>query len=138
VLSFLKTTKYPPSLAFLLMTLGPALLALAYLEHRGLQASHPLVALGRVPLFYYVAHFWAIHALASLMAWLRYGGASFAFLFHPLPSMGGPSELFPSGFGYPLWVAYVVWMGIVVSLYPLSRWFAGIKARRSGWWLSYL
>ena len=76
VLSFLRVTKYPPSLCFLLVTLGPALLALACLERFKLHAGHPLVVIGRVPLFYYVVHFWAIHLLASLLAWLRYGNAS--------------------------------------------------------------
>jgi uncharacterized membrane protein len=137
-LSFLRTTKYPPSLDFILMTLGPAFLALAYLEWRRPGANHPLVVIGRVPLFYFVVHFWAIHLLSSFMAWLRYGNASFAFLFSPLPSMGGPRELFPPDFGYPLWVVYVVWIGIVLLLYPLCRWFADLKARRKSWWLSYL
>ncbi len=138
VISFLRTTKYPPSLAFLLMTLGPALLALSYFDRRGLGGSHPLVVLGRVPLFYYVLHFFALHLLASTLAWLRYGSASFAFLFNPLPSMGGPAPLFPEGFGYPLWITYVVWIAVVVLLYPLCRWFAGFKARRRDWWLSYV
>jgi hypothetical protein len=60
------------------------------------------------------------------------------FLFQPLPSMGGPRELLPPDFGYPLWVVYVVWIGLVALLFPLCRWFAAIKARRSEWWLSYL
>jgi hypothetical protein len=137
-ISFLRTTKYPPSLLFLLMTIGPALLALAYLERRGLGASHPLVIIGRVPFFYYVAHFWMLHVLASLLAWLRYGSASVAFLFSPLPSMGGERSLFPEDFGYPLWVTYVVWVSVVALLYPLCRWFARVKARRRDWWLSYL
>jgi uncharacterized membrane protein len=136
--SFLRVTKYPPSLSFLLMTLGPALLALAWLERRGLPASHPLVVIGRVPLFYYVVHFWAIHLLASLMAWLRYGNASLAFVVRPLPSMGGPRELFPADFGYSLGTVYLVWAFIVALLFPLCRWFATVKARRSDWWLSYL
>ena len=71
VVSFFRATKYPPSLEFLLMTLGPALLLLAYFERRGLRSSHPLVIIGRVPFFYYVAHFWLLHALASLFAWLQ-------------------------------------------------------------------
>jgi len=138
VISFFRTTKYPPSLAFLLMTMGPALLALAYLDRRGSRTSNPLVVLGRVPLFYYVVHFWTLHVLASLFAWLRYGTASLAFLFNPLPSMGGPRDLFPADFGYPLWVVYAVWIGVVALLYPLCRWFAGFKARRRDWWLSYV
>lgn len=137
-ISFLRTTKYPPSLDFLLMTIGPALLALAYLERRGLPAGHPLVVFGRVPLFYFVAHFLMLHILASFLAWLRYGNASFAYLFDPLPSMGGPRDLFPADFGYPLWVVYALWIGVVASLYPLCRWYAGFKARRRDWWLSYV
>lgn len=138
VLSFLRATKYPPSLAFLLMTLGPSLLALAYLDRRQLPPDHPLVVIGRVPLFFYVVHFWTIHVICACLAWLRYGDRSFAFLFSPVPSVGGSRELFPEGFGYPLWVAYVVWLGVVVGLYPLCRWFAGVKARRHDWWLGYL
>jgi uncharacterized membrane protein len=138
VLSFLNTSKYPPSLAFLLMTLGPALLALACFDRPSLKSSNPLVVFGRVPLFYFVIHFYAAHLAAAFFAWLRYGHALFAFIFHPLPSMGGPRELFPEGFGYDLWVVYVVWVLIVALLYPACRWFATVKARRREWWLSYL
>ena len=120
------------------MTLGPPLLALAYFDQCRLKATNPLVVLGRAPLFYFVVHFYAIHALAVLMAWLRYGGASFTFMFNPLPSMGGPRQLFPADFGYDLWVVYAVWVLIVVSVYPLCRWFAKIKAGRHDWWLSYI
>ena len=138
LLSFLNCTKYPPSLDFLLMTLGPALLVLAYFDRVPFRATNPLLVLGRVPLFFFVLHFYAAHAAASFMAWLRYGHAAFAFLFVPMPSMGGPSQLFPAGFGYDLWVVYIAWVLIVVGLYPLCRWFAQIKSRRRDWWLSYL
>jgi uncharacterized membrane protein len=138
VLSFLRTTKYPPSLQFLLMTLGPALIALALLDRVQSRWVDSLAVIGQVPMFFYVVHFWAIHVVASVLAWVRYGSASFAFLFNPLPSMGGPATLFPAGFGYPLWVAYIVWIGIVISLYPLCVWFAAFKKRRREWWVSYL
>jgi uncharacterized membrane protein len=137
-LSFLNTTKYPPSLAFLLMTLGPALLVLSWLERPGLKPSNPLVVFGRVPLFYFVLHFYLAHAAAVFLALLEYGRGALAFVFHPLPSMGGPRELFPARFGYDLWVAYLVWATIVLALYPVCRWFGGVKARRRDWWLSYL
>jgi uncharacterized membrane protein len=137
-LSFLNCTKYPASLDFLLMTLGPATMALAWFDQRSLKPTHPLLVFGRVPMFYFVLHFYAIHLLAVLMAWARYGRAAFSFMFHPLPSMGGPAELFPAGFGYSLGVVYGVWILIVVSLYPLCRWFAKVKATRCDWWLSYL
>ena len=106
VVSFFRATKYPPSLMFLLMTMGPALLVLAWIDRRGWARQHPLVVIGRVPLFYYVVHFWLIHVVASVLAFVSYGSASLAWLFMPLPSMGGPAQLFPPGFGYPLWVAY--------------------------------
>jgi uncharacterized membrane protein len=137
-LSFLNTTKYPPSLDFLLMTLGPAVLALAWLDRQGLKQSNPLVVFGRTPLFYFVIHFYAAHAAAVLLAVLRYGGNAMGFVFHPVPSMGGPPELFPPQFGYDLWVVYLVWALLVLALYPACRWFADIKAKRRSWWLSYL
>jgi uncharacterized membrane protein len=138
VLSFLNTTKYPPSLAFLLMALGPSFLALAWFDRPGLKPSNPLVVFGRVPLLYFVAHFYAARAAAVILALGRYGTGALAFLFQPVPSMGGPPELFPAQFGYDLWVVYLVWALIVLALYPACRWFAAIKAKRHDWWLSYL
>ncbi|HEX4606110.1 MAG TPA: hypothetical protein VH724_19070 [Candidatus Angelobacter sp.] len=138
VLSFLNCTKYPGSLDFLLMTLGPALLVLARFDRRAFNPANPLVVFGRVPMFYFILHFYLIHILAVLAAWLRYGSAAFQFIFHPLPSMGGPAKLFPADFGYSLWVVYGVWLLTVVLLYPLCRWFAKVKATRRDWWLSYL
>jgi uncharacterized membrane protein len=138
VLSFLNCTKYPASLDFLLMTLGPALLVLAYLGRRSFKVSNPLIVFGRVPMFYFILHFYLIHVLIVLASWLRYGGAAAKFTFTPVPSMGGPQQLFPAGFGYSLWVVYAVWLLVVVSLYPVCRWFAKVKSIRRDWWLSYL
>jgi uncharacterized membrane protein len=138
VLLFLNCTKYPASLDFLLMTLGPALVILAWFDRHMWKDTNPLIVFGRVPFFYFVLHFYAIHVLAVIMAWLRYGTHAFAFIFNLMPSMDGPAQLYPANFGYRLWVVYVVWIGIVAALYPLCRWFAGIKARRRDWWLSYL
>jgi uncharacterized membrane protein len=138
VLSFLNTTKYPPSLDFLLMTLSPALLALAWLDRPGLKPSNPLVVFGRVPLFYFVLHFYLAHLAAVLLAFVRYGVSAWTFVFHRVPSMGGPATLFPPGFGEDLWVVYLVWGGIVLALYPACRWFGDLKARRREWWFGYL
>jgi uncharacterized membrane protein len=137
-LSFLNTTKYPPSLDFLLMTLGPSLIALAWWDRPGLKQSHPLVVFGQVPLFYFVTHFYAAHAAAAVLALLQYGRNALGFIFQPVPSMGGPPEQFPPQFGHDLWVAYLVWAVIVLALYPACRWLAGVRARRRDWWLSYL
>ncbi len=137
-LSFLNCTKYPGSLDFLLMTLGPALLVLAYLDQRAFKPTNPLIVFGRVPLFYFILHFYLIHVLVVLAAFLRYGSAAASFIFNPVPSMGSPPQLFPAGFGYSLLVVYGVWILTLALLYPLCRWFAKVKATRRDWWLSYL
>jgi uncharacterized membrane protein len=138
ILSFLNCTKYPASLDFLLMTLGPGLLALAYLDRHPPTANNPLIVFGRVPFFYFVLHFYLIHALEALMAWLRYGNAALSFVFNRPPSMGARPHLFPANLGYSLWVTYVMWIVVVVCLYPLCRWYANLKATRRSWWFSYL
>jgi uncharacterized membrane protein len=136
LLSFLNCTKYPPSLLFLLMTLGPALLVMAWLENVRLTSTNPLIVFGRVPFFFYVVHLAVAHALAIVINFFRYGRASFLLL--PPPSMGGPREIFPPGYGFNLWVVYAVWIAAIVMLYPVCRWFAHLKQRRRDWWLSYL
>ncbi len=138
VLSFLNCTKYPGSLDFMLMTLGPALLVLAWFDRGRFSPANPLIVFGRVPMFYFILHFYLIHALAVLAAWLRYGSSAARFVFNPLPSMGGPAKLFPANFGYGLWAVYGVWLLVLILLYPVCRWFANVKARRRDWWLSYL
>jgi uncharacterized membrane protein len=138
ILSFLNCTKYPASLDFLLMTIGPALIALAWLDRHPLSVRNPVTVFGRVPFFYFVLHFYLIHLLVVLAAFLKYGATASAFIFQPLPSMGGPAQLFPSPFGYELWVVYLVWLFVVASLYPVCRWYASVKACRRDWWLGYL
>jgi uncharacterized membrane protein len=136
ILSFLNTTKYPPSLDFLLMTLGPALAALGWLERFHFSFTNPLIVFGRVPFFYYGAHLLVAHLIAIAMNFLRYGPTSF-LLIAP-PSMGSPRELFPPDYGFPLWTVYAVWVVVLLLLYPACRWFARLKQRRHDWWLSYL
>jgi uncharacterized membrane protein len=138
LLSFLNTTKYPPSLAFLLMTLGPALMVMSWFDRVSFARSNPLIVFGRVPLFYFVLHFVLAHAAIVVLAIVTYGNRALTFMFQPVPSMGGPAKAFPPDFGYDLWVAYAVWIAIVVGLYPLCRWFAAVKERNQRWWLSYL
>jgi uncharacterized membrane protein len=138
LLSFLNCTKYPGSLDFVLMTLGPAIVLLAIYDRRAFSAANPLVVFGRVPLFYFVLHFYFIHALAVLMALLRYGRPALGFIFNPMPSMGGPGRLYPPNFGYSLWVTYAVWIFLIALLYPLCRWYAKVKATHTSPLLSYL
>jgi uncharacterized membrane protein len=135
LLSFLRCTKYPPSLDFLLMTLGPAILLLAWLDRLTFARMNPMIIFGRVPLFYFMVHLYVIHALTIPFALFRYGHAG--FLLSPSPSMGGPNALYPPDYGCSLWVVYVVWAGVVVLLYPLCLWYSRLKERRRESWLSY-
>ena len=134
VLSFLNTSKYPPSLLFLLMTLGPALLALRWFERRPLVHRGPIGALitfGRVPLFFYLLQWPTAHGMGLLLS-LAAGKDVTTYFQNPL--LWKP----PPDFGFDLWVVYVCWAAGVALLYPLCRWFAGVKARRQEWWLGYL
>lgn len=135
MLSFLRTTKYPPSLDFLLMTLGPAILALAFLDRVSVSIRNPFLVFGRVPLFYYIVHWYVLHLIALFMAWARYGRFDFVFDVPPaLPISRG----YPAGYGYDLWVVYVIWAALVVGMYFVCRWFAGVKSRKRSAILSYL
>jgi uncharacterized membrane protein len=136
LLSFLNVTKYPPSLAFLLMTLGPALVTMAWLEKFQFRFTNPLIVFGRVPFFYYAAHLLLAHLIAMGMNFVRYGAKWFVLM--APPSMGGPSSVFPPDYGYPLWTAYAVWVLVLLILYPVCLWFARLKQRRHTWWLTYL
>jgi uncharacterized membrane protein len=136
VLSFLNVTKYPPSLDFLLMTLGPAMAVMAWLEKFQFHFTNPLIVFGRVPFFYYGAHLLLAHLIAIGVNFARYGAKPFLLI--PPPSMGGPSELFPVDYGFPLWTVYAVWVVVLLLLYPACLWFARLKQRRHDWWLTYL
>ena len=136
-LSFLNTTKYPPSLLFLLMTLGPALATLAFLDRVELSPNHPVIVFGRVPFFFFLFHFSLAHLAAVALGALRYGPHHFLLL--PPPSFGGPGELFPPDYGFSLSVVYFVWLTVVVISYPVCRWYGNLRHRRRDlWWLSYL
>lgn len=131
-LAFVNCEKYPPSLLFLLMTLGPALVVLAACDTPAAAARlRPIVTIGRVPFFYYVLHLPLIHALAIVLA-VATGGDGWA-----LVGGFGPGQK-PPAYGFGLPAIYLAWLGVVLVLYPVCRWFAGVKQRRSEWWLSYL
>jgi uncharacterized membrane protein len=137
ILSFLNATKYPPSLVFLLMTLGTALVALAFLERCNFSSSHPVMVFGRVPFFFFLFHFAVAHLLAVALFALRYGPQRFLLL--PPPSIGSPRELFPPNYGFSLPVVYLCWLTVLVIAYPFCRRYADLKAsRRDLSWLSYL
>ena len=127
VLSFLNCEKYPPSLLYLAMTLGPALVLLAAFERARGRLAGLITTIGRVPLFYYVVHIYLLHVLALVYAWWLVGDIG--------ALIGAPHK--PAGYGLSLPGIYAVWLAVVVALYPLCRWFAGVKRRRREWWWSY-
>jgi len=134
VLSFLNTTKYPPSLLFLLMTLGPALLFLWAVDGGTPRWLRPALIVGKVPMFYYLLHVPLIHLLAIAVCYARYGQVHWMF---ESPTLGQFPITPPPGWGYSLPIVYLAWGVVVLTLYPLCRWFAGLKQRRSDAWLSY-
>ena len=133
--SFLNTNKYPPSLLFLLMTLGPALLFLWAVDGGTPQFLRPALVLGKVPMFYYLLHFPLIHLLAVAVCYARYEQTRWMF---ESPTIDKFPFTQPPGWGYSLPVIYLIWASVVIALYPLCRWFAGLKQRRRDAWLSYL
>jgi uncharacterized membrane protein len=133
LLSFLDTTKYPPSLLYLLMTLGLMLLLLSAFERQQARmgvTSVYLITFGRVPLFFYLLHLFAIHALVII----------FAFAMHQDISQFLTSfSSFPSWWGFSLPIIYLIWMGVIFLLYPVCEWFAKLKSRHKGsWWTPYI
>jgi len=140
VILFFDVEKYPPSLQFLLMTLGPSLLLLAWLDKKldqrdGKQSVSswlsPLLTFGRVPLFFYILHLYLIHSLAILAGLLSHQPVD--WLFHGGFMFGAPDE-----WGFNLPFVYLMWITAVVILYFPCRWFEGVKQRRKDWWLSYI
>ena len=139
LISFFDTTKYPPSLQFLLMTLGPILILLSWTDRWDFAASgglarlrNAIVIYGRVPMFFYLIHFYLIHVLAVVLAMLTHQPWKWLF-------MGGFfMNRIPNEYGFSLPIVYAIWMFVVISMYPACKWFAGVKKRRKDWWLSYL
>jgi len=139
VVSFLNLQKYPPSLLYLMMTLGPGLVLLGLWErYNTAEASEErggirraLVTFGRVPLFFYLLQWPMAHGAGFVLTLLAGKDTSIYF---GIPSPGQT----PPAAGFDLWVAYAAWIAGVLLLYPLCRWYAGVRARRTDWWLGYL
>lgn len=134
-LSFLNTSKYPPSLLFLLMTLGPAILLLRTLDEGSTRLIRPALILGRVPLFFFLLHFAVIHLTAVGLCYLQYGRIHWMFESPTLAQLPFNS---PPGWGLSLPAVYLAWGCVVLALYPLCEWLSGVKRRRREPWLSYL
>lgn len=134
-LAILKTSKYPPSLLYVLMTLGPALLFLAFTEKINTATSRVISVYGRVPMFYYLLHIFLIHLLAMLFTTL-FTNNDWKVWILDQPLWFDESL---KGNGFSLGVVYLVWAFVVISLYPLCKWYDQYKqAHKEKWWLSYL
>jgi uncharacterized membrane protein len=134
LLSFLQASKYPASLQFLLMTLGPAIALIPLLERARGTLARAISVFGQVPFFYYLLHIPVIHLLALLVSEIRFGSVN-AWLFANHPMNPGPV---PEGYRWSLGLLYLVFALAVALLYLPCRWFANLKARRRDWWLKYL
>ena len=133
LMSVLNTTKYPPSLSFLLMTLGPALLFLAWSEMWDIDRKRGIVLIGRVPLFYYLIHIYAIHLFALFATWsmdIPWTAMILKTWVNYVPEL--------KGYGFPLLLVYIIWLAMVMMLYPFCvRYNAYKTAHKGKWWLSY-
>ena len=128
-IDFLNTTKYPPSLDFLLMTLGPAAMLCGVADRFRGRLKDALIVFGRVPFAFYVAHVLLIHSLSVLL------GVAQGFDVRRLMTL---FLFYPRDYGVPLVGVYIVWLLVIALLYPFCRWVAAVKTRRRDWWLSYL
>lgn len=134
LLSFINTSKYPPSFLFTLMTIGPLLILLAWLEKFEIKPRNPLLSFGRVPLFYFIVHFYLIHTLALISTMLRTGKSFAEIDLHFAKSFGG---ITPEG-GYTLPWVLLIWVVIVLLMYPLCKAYDHVKSQHPGTFLSYL
>ena len=134
LISFLNTTKYPPSLQFLLMTIGPALIFLAAIDPLGDHLPKPVIVFGKAPFFFYIVHLYVIHALAML--WLVYQGRDWhQYILSARAMMSGTLR----NAGLSLGWVYGIWMVVILLLYPICKWYQNYRAKNPAkWWLSYL
>ena len=134
IASYFNVTKYPPSLLYLLITLGPSILFLALVEKVQNQWTEKLVVIGRVPMFFYIVHIYVIHLLAVVAAMST--GFDFSDMVIDLWVTLQPQL---QGYGFNLWVVYLVWVILTIALYPICSWYNNYKTNhREKWWLSYL
>jgi uncharacterized membrane protein len=134
LLSFINVHKYPPSLLYLCITIGPALIFLALFEKTQNWFTRAISVYGRVPFFYYILHFYMLHLLCMVLFLTR--GHQFS---EDTPGVFGiPFNFLIAGEGYSLGIVYIIWIAIVVALYPLCKRFSDYKRGNGQWWLSYL
>lgn len=136
ICSFFNASKYPPSLMYTLMTLGPALIVLAFIEKPLNKLGKIIIVFGRVPLFFYILHLFLIHALATVAVVLS--GRPWTDMIS-ITNLNARDSLWLKGYGFNLGQTYLVWLLVVVLLYPLCKWYDRYKTNhKEKWWLSYL
>jgi uncharacterized membrane protein len=132
LISFFNANKYPPSLAYLCMTLGPAILLLAFIEKVKSRTGNFFIIYGRTPFFFYILHFYLIHIICVIAFYASgYGSGD-------IISQGSPFLFRPLNFGFNLWIVYGIWIAVVLSLYPLCKKYDRYKNTQKKWWTSYL
>lgn len=136
ICSFFNASKYPPSLMYTLMTLGPALIVLAFIEKPLNKLGKMIIVFGRVPLFFYILHLFLIHALATVAVVLS--GRPWTDMIS-ITNLNARDSPWLKGYGFNLGQTYLVWLLVVVLLYPLCKWYDRYKTNhKEKWWLSYL
>ena len=134
VFSFLNVHKYPPSLLFMCITIGPALIFLALFETTQNKITRIISVYGKVPFFYYILHFYILHTLCMFLFISR--GHTFSEGIQD--TAGIPFRFLIAGEGYSIGIVYLIWILMVIALYPLCKWFSDMKRKHRHWWLSYL
>jgi|SRR6266536_1200870 len=134
-LSFLNVTKYPPSLLYVLMTLGPAFIFLVFAERAPNAFMKKIILFGRVPMFYYLAHILLIHLFAMIGAVIlgyKWSDMVLTTMVNRAPTL--------KGYGFNLTIVYIVWLALILILYPLCKWYDRYKKANGStkWWISYL
>lgn len=132
ILAFLNVNKYPPSLMFCCMTLGPSMVFLALSENIKSGWSRIASVYGKVPFFYYVLHFYILHTLLIIFYFATGHGGTEKEIYQTFIGFQA------ADFGYPLWIVYIIWFSVVASLYFPCRWFYKYKMSHGQWWLKYL
>ncbi|HRI03405.1 MAG TPA: heparan-alpha-glucosaminide N-acetyltransferase domain-containing protein [Pyrinomonadaceae bacterium] len=135
VLSFFNVSKYPPSLAFLLMTIGPGMIVLALTDRIDAKSlwQRICVTFGRVPMFYYILQWLTAHSMGVILSALA--GKQIGYLFVGILAMG---QAAPPNYGFSLAITYAAWISGLIILYPLCKWWSGVKSRNKHWALGYL
>lgn len=131
-LSFINVSKYPPSLLYILLTLGPAMILLSVFENIKSKVAHWIAVFGRVAFFYYILHIYLIHIITVVVFYST--GYSNQFI----ETANSPFLFRPAELGFNLLLVYVIWLSVVIALYPLCKWYNHYKYKHTHWWLRYL